>query len=769
MSDASLKRLTIVCLRGSTGSFSLSFETGKKLTVLYGENATGKSTICDAFEFIGKGRIGSLDNRGLGRTESYWPAFGKKPTEVVVTLETGAGSCGAKLANSEVICEPTELRPKVGILRRSRILDLVAAQGAAKYKAIERFIDVRGPESAEGALRDLIKSLKHNQQIALARLAENQSAIEQSWVIDGKPEPDAFSWADAQSRVDTKILDTEAAQIESLIVAIGRLKDTVEAIQPATDAVAQAKEGIEKNKRDLRQAAQIATADASDVVAILESAQSYLHAHTGAAVCPLCESAEKIDGLGQRIETRLKSFNAFRVAQSVSKQAENALTRAEARLQAAADAALMRAADFEQVRSAAGWPADIVLPEPRPLDSISNLNTWLPSAESLVVQWKTARDRRADRKSFVATVKSALATYRQNFDEQEALNTLLPKLADALEIAETERHAFTDEMLSAISVDIGRLYEAVHVGEGLEKISLALDPKRRASLDIGSSFEGKTGLPPQAYLSESHLDTLGLCIFLALAALDDPEGTILVLDDVLASVDEPHVERLIEMLYEEAEKFRHCIITTHYRPWKHRLQWGWLKNGQVQFVELGRWSNVEGLSLIQAIPDVEKLRSFLAEIPPDVQTVCAKAGYILEAALNFLTLQYECPCPRKPDGRHTLRDYIQSISKKLRDALRVEGVKVDGSGNAIVIEREVKLGPIVNEIERIAEARNVFGCHFKELSFDLLDQDGLAFGYQVLALMDALTDQSAGWPSKQQTDHWTTGDKTRRLYPLRRP
>ena len=63
-------------------------------------------------------------------------------------------------------------------------------------------------------------------------------------------------------------------------------------------------------------------------------------------------------------------------------------------------------------------------------------------------------------------------------------------------------------------------------------------------------------------------------------------------------------------------------------------QWGWLKNGQIQFVELGEWSNLQGLSLIQAIPDVERLRSFLGENPTDVPSICAKAGYILEAALN---------------------------------------------------------------------------------------------------------------------------------------
>ncbi len=167
----------------------------------------------------------------------------------------------------------------------------------------------------------------------------------------------------------------------------------------------------------------------------------------------------------------------------------------------------------------------------------------------------------------------------------------------------------------------------LHPGEGLNKISLELDPKKRASLEIGASFCGQSKTPPQAYFSDSHLDTLGLCVFLALAALDAPAATILVLDDVLASVDEPHVERLIEMLYDEAARFQHCVFTTHYRPWKQKLRWGWLQNGQCHFVELTKWTASDGLTLIRSVPDVERLRQLLAEAPPDPQLVCAKAGH----------------------------------------------------------------------------------------------------------------------------------------------
>src|SRR5256885_7006043 len=90
MTAAGLTKLTIEYLRGSVIPFSLPFEKGKKLSVIYGENGTGKTTICDAFEFIGNGKISSLENRGLGKTSRYWHSVMKKPSDVSVTLETAS-------------------------------------------------------------------------------------------------------------------------------------------------------------------------------------------------------------------------------------------------------------------------------------------------------------------------------------------------------------------------------------------------------------------------------------------------------------------------------------------------------------------------------------------------------------------------------------------------------------------------------------------------------------------------------------------------------
>lgn len=290
-------------------------------------------------------------------------------------------------------------------------------------------------------------------------------------------------------------------------------------------------------------------------------------------------------------------------------------------------------------------------------------------------------------------------------------------------------------------------------------------------MDIKTEFCGKSDVQPQAYFSESHLDTLGLCVFLALSGLDRPDDTILVLDDVLASVDEPHVERLMNLLHSEAQRFRHCVITTHYRPWKYKLRWGQLQSGKYHFVELTRWSLAKGLTQIRSIPEIQRLRVLLEDTStPDLQSICGKAGVILEAILDFLTRQYSCMVPRRfGDERYTLGDLLPAVDRKLRQALRVEILKgEDENGKPIYVSIDLK--EIIEKIDSIARARNIFGAHFNTLSFELLDNDALDFGQAVLELADILIDPDNGWPRHNKSgSYWETSGETRRLHPLQKP
>src|SRR3546814_19556862 len=101
------------------------------------------------------------------------------------------------------------------------------------------------------------------------------------------------------------------------------------------------------------------------------------------------------------------------------------------------------------------------------------------------------------------------------------------------------------------------------------------------------------------------------------------------------------------MIYDVISKFRHCVVTTHYGPWRHKYRWGWLKNGQCQFVELSRWSLRQGMSHSRSVPEAARLRALLSDPSPDHQAICEKSGVILAAVLDFLTHLDECSVDRK--------------------------------------------------------------------------------------------------------------------------
>jgi energy-coupling factor transporter ATP-binding protein EcfA2 len=771
MTFPALTNISIENLRGSVTPFTLSFEKGKKLVIIYGENGTGKSTVADAFDFLGNGEVGSLDTRGLGATRRYWPSIGKKAADVKVTLETTGGSCSVSLGKSDVVVSNEALRPEVAVLRRAQILRLIEAKPADRYKEIGRFIDVTGVEASEGTLRKLILDKENEYNTASTRVSENRAAIEGFWREALSPGTSATAWAKQEVQRDQAQIDLRKAVVDRLMALWDKVVLHPQKVIDLDIQLKNAETACNAAQQELASLEGTMASDYLEVLDILKAAQVHFRSHPNPSVCPLCESSENVDSLVAEVNRRIESQDQHNKLES-AKQAAVGKARvvelARQRLEDARRAAATDAAAFQEYCMGGDVPADIPIPVFPIAADPTQWNSWIVSHQEKRNQWaRTAEACVADKK-FIGALRTSLNTLKENEQRAKELEVLIPRLKQVLELIERERKRFTDAILSAISVRVGELYEAIHPGEGLNKIVLALEEGKRASLEIAADFGGNPDSPPQAYFSDSHLDTLGLCVFLALAERDAPENKLLVLDDVLGSVDEPHVERIIEMIYDAISKFRHCIVTTHYGPWRHKYRWGWLKNGQCQFVELSRWSLQKGISHSRSIPEVERLRTMLSDAAPDHQAICAKAGVILEAILDFLTQLYECSVPRKSSGTYTLGELLPAIDGKLRKSLRVEHRHEDSTGAVTYIPRMLETHLV--ELARIAQVRNVMGCHFNALSFDLLDSDALAFGAEVLALADALIDREVGWPRNGKSgSYWATAGETRRLHPLKKP
>jgi len=775
-----LQKLEVESLRGATKKFTLDFEKGKKITIIYGENASGKSSICDAVELLTKGKISSLEDKGLGKTESYWHSTGKKTTDVLVSLTSTTGQWSAKLSKSKAVVTPEVGLPRAAILRHRQILGLIVAQPKNRFDAVRPFLDIQSVEESEESLRRLVEQEKSSRITALARIEENRVAIDNFWKTASSSEKDALSWARQEISKDTAKIQEELELLEALRTALestmseqGRYVDEQANLKSAEKAHELIQERVTKERANLSEAV-------GDLVGILEAAKKYFHKHEHPETCPLCGSAEFVDGLPMRIEGQLSSIKSLTEALQLQATAQKnleatkqqALKQANGLIDVAKKLAILITPTY--LPSGLAYSSELrelakglTLKESAREDRLSLAMELATKAAMILTKVRSASDERKERKGFLQTLKKAVETYDSNYAVQKELDSLIPRLEQALTEIVAERQLFVNDILGKIADRVGKLYEAVHPGEGLSKISLLLDPAKRASLDILSPFHGAKDVPPGAYFSDSHLDTLGLCIWLALAELGQAEETILVLDDVVGSIDEPHVDRVIELLYDLAQNFQHCILTTHYRPWREKYRWGWLRNGQCHFVELLPWEHHSGIKHGKSLPPVEDLRNLLKEAQPGEQMACASAGVILEAILEFLTHLYECAVPRRK-SKPTLGDLLPSIKGKLRTSLKIERQVLSPDGS--VKYEEHLLGPLVEELEKIAQARNIFGCHFNELAQHLPPQDAVHFATTVLTLTDLLIDPECGWPKSDKSgSYWTNSKQTRRLHPLKHP
>jgi hypothetical protein len=337
-----------------------------------------------------------------------------------------------------------------------------------------------------------------------------------------------------------------------------------------------------------------------------------------------------------------------------------------------------------------------------------------------------------------------------------------------LAIVASERKAHVEKVLGVIAATVDDLYNRIHPQENLGQLKMTLNPKTAGSLELSGAFGSETEIPPAAYYSDSHLDTLGLCVYLALARHKGVDAFI-VLDDVLTSVDDAHQERIVQLLHEEAAHFGQVILTTHLRSWRDRYRRGEVATNDVHLLELhAGWSPTRGLQLSKTRLSTEELSYYLAQAPLDRQVVASKAGVLLESLLDWLALRYELRLPRRADPRYALGDLLNAIGGPLRKVLKVE--RVDAAG---VVQATLPLQPLLDDLSAMTWIRNQVGAHYNPDGEAVPDGDVRRLAETTLALADALACPTCGaLPSKLKAgSYWACGGKCGQthLHPLKQP
>ncbi len=150
-------KLTIEAFRGVNEEFSIAFDPKSHLSIIYGENGSGKTTISDALEFLFNETAGSLEFKSLdgkGKIPALVHAKRQKK-DLRVEWEDNGAVVKARIGTTkpQVIGTPVG---KLHTLSRKNITKLVEETPAKRFERIQEFVNVPDLDREEGELRNFI-------------------------------------------------------------------------------------------------------------------------------------------------------------------------------------------------------------------------------------------------------------------------------------------------------------------------------------------------------------------------------------------------------------------------------------------------------------------------------------------------------------------------------------------------------------------------------------------------------------------------------------
>ena len=606
--------------------YALIKPSGKNF-VIWGPNGSGKSAVVDAIDFLLTGRISRLTGKGTGgiTLNKHGPHVDHKPEEATVRAVVQLPGLECPVEIRRCIANPNTLEclecdentrhhlelvmllAKRGqhVLTRRDILRYITAEAGTRAQEIQDVLNIteieeirktlvtvqnnlgrdcqdakRAVETARGAVNATVQETTFVEEIVLQFVNRNRA------VLGGQP-ISALRSADLKAG-----LESPTVVVSDKVVNVTLLERDIQNLDNVTSEQNQA--DIARNDTQLR-----------NLIATIRSDPQFLHKlqrleltklgmslidDTGS--CPLCDKSWPPGKLREYLEQRLSAVQ-------VLAQQQESVTNLSSTIASSVNNTIA------SLRKVIGAAQIVNLKDELPL-----LQYWLGNLEGLSSVLSSALEKypvpgfsldQVQRMLAPAEVAPTLshidaavkAKYPEVTPEQNAWDTLtrLEENLKGLEHAEIvfrsaesfQRKADTlltsflwarDNVLGKLYDDIGDrfvdLYRELHgIDEG--KFDATIKPEK-AGLNFEVDFYGRGRHPPHALHSEGHQDSMGFCLYLALAErLTGDLINLVILDDVVMSIDADHRRQVCHLL---ATFFptRQFLITTHDRTWANQLR-----------------------------------------------------------------------------------------------------------------------------------------------------------------------------------------------------
>ncbi len=287
-----ITKTQMVGFRGATSAFELDLDPGKDLTMLFGENGSGKSTILDAMDVVCRGTNGCLDGISVGQNPGkYLCALGSQPATLKVTIHSNSESWTGTMRRSAISVAGPAVKPNVKILRRNAILKLVLAQPNERYKELRQFIDIGVIERSESTLQQKLNDVGQgiDQLIDLKGNLSNQ--LDNLWGAEKRPGPGQTAMAWAENKVDTGItgLNTQLERLTAVVEAINGATAANSDYATRASNHSTLKQQIEDVDQEIAAAPSVNAPTAVMLLESLEKSKAYIEAEETLDNCPTCK------------------------------------------------------------------------------------------------------------------------------------------------------------------------------------------------------------------------------------------------------------------------------------------------------------------------------------------------------------------------------------------------------------------------------------------------------------------------------------------------
>jgi len=697
---------------------------GKSL-VLLGSNGKGKTAVVDGIEFLFSGQVGRFVGTGTGSIHhddaiQHVKKLGVPKVTLSLSPSNGAisrslDSDALSITDRQSVKDYVANHPGVDafILRRSKILDFVCDQDADRYRKFIQLLGVSHVDTLQRTFVDAERLAKDSAQRArnayLTKLAvftdpvakfEPQNLAHVLAHVSGAVTAFGLEklaqWTDAETRLSLlKAMRPEANK--ERIDALTRALVSLESPLP-TDIGSDITTANTLRQRLVTLSSSSVDAPRSNIIA---EAVGYLTKHQAETNCPLCEKSfeqpladvlvrlkQRGDALRELREAvtnrkaavgRVLRYGEF-VAAQIAKDLEHSTLLEPATKQTLRDARAATLRWLRSVKRAEASSSGSDLAAPQHLSTLAATRRACASAleaqKAALVPPDTSKLEAA-----IALVEKGIAAHAEIATAEGAIggaNELARRANVAKDAFSKARENAIQKVFEAIAETVLDYYRRLHDfdddSERSECTALELKPTSRAAaggLRLAIQFLGLAdSKDPRAFLSEGHLDSLGLCLFLATVRIFNPPGSLLVLDDVLTSIDREHRRRVGELLFQEFADYQ-IVLTTHDEHWHDLLNTSaraWGIQGKWAFVKVEGWSVDSGPSLSEVDSSWEFVDAHLTEA--DYRELGGPFRLILEAFLKRTAAKLELKVKFKFDGKYTSGDFVNAgIQDAIRDTL----------------------------------------------------------------------------------------------------